>query len=124
MTLSQDLMNDISKNVQSTLKSKKKHKKTDYTRYSTARLREEIKLHEDNPLVFLEIYSILQVRSYAPSMCIKAEMQLERERVKMTTPVCYGYKHEAYDSEESMINGFQCSYDDLSESEKVIYNMM
>lgn len=35
-----------------------------------------------------------------------------------------GYRNEAYWSEEFMINGYQVpTYDELSESEKVIYNM-
>lgn len=35
-----------------------------------------------------------------------------------------GYKDEAYWSEEFMLNGYQIpTYNELSESEKVIYNM-
>lgn len=123
MTLSQDLMNDISKNVQNTLKSKKKRVKTDFSRYSTERLKIEIKKYEDNPIIFLKIYSILQVRSYPATICPKAQIQLEREKEKSIVPIHYGYKNESYFTEEEMINGFQCSYEDLSESEKVIWNM-
>lgn len=35
--------------------------------------------------------------------------------------VTMGYKNEAYATEEEMIQGFQCSYQDLSETEKKMY---
>jgi AraC-like DNA-binding protein len=35
--------------------------------------------------------------------------------------VTMGYKNEPYMTEEEMIQGFQCSYNDLSDSEKEIY---
>jgi hypothetical protein len=35
--------------------------------------------------------------------------------------VTMGYKNEAYATEEEMIHGFKCSYQDLSDSEKEMY---
>jgi hypothetical protein len=125
MSISESIMNDISKNVQNTLKSKKKRIKTDFSRYSTERLKIEIKKHEDNPVIFLKIYSILQVRNYPATICPKAQIQLEREKEKSITPIHYGYKSEQYSTEEEMIRGYiPPTYEELSESEKLIYNLM
>lgn len=38
--------------------------------------------------------------------------------------VTMGHKNEPYATEEEMIQGFQCSYNDLSETEKEIYNSL
>ena len=35
--------------------------------------------------------------------------------------ITMGYKNEPYATEEEMIQGFQCSYNDLSNSEKEMY---
>ena len=35
--------------------------------------------------------------------------------------VTMGYKNEAYATEEEMIHGFKCSFNDLSNSEKEMY---
>jgi hypothetical protein len=35
--------------------------------------------------------------------------------------VTMGYKNEPYATEEEMIQGFKCSYNDLSETEKEMY---
>lgn len=54
----------------------------------------------------------------------ESKIQLERERQKELDKkkVYFGHKNESYFTEEEMINGFQCSYEDLSEIEKYMYN--
>ena len=46
---------------------------------------------------------------------------------KLTKPVSrmrIGYKNEAYATEQEMLQDFQCSYEDLSSSEKLIYERL
>ena len=125
MSISESIMINISENKQKSLKLKKKRIKTDFSRYSTERLKYEIKKYEDNPVIFLKIYAILQVRNYPANMCPKAQIQLEREKEKNITPIHYGYKSEQYSTEEEMIRGYiPPTYEELSESEKAIYNLM
>lgn len=54
----------------------------------------------------------------------ESKLQLERERQKELDKkkIYFGHKNEAYFTEQEMINGFQCSYEDLSEIEKYMYN--
>ena len=125
MSISESIMINISENKQKSLKSKKKRIKTDFSRYSTERLKYEIKKYEDNPVIFLKIYAILQVRNYPANMCPKAQIQLDKEKEKSITPIHYGYKSEQYSTEEEMIRGYiPPVYEELSESEKAIYNLM
>jgi len=125
MSISESIMINISENKQKSLKSKKKRIKTDFSRYSTERLKYEIKKYEDNPVIFLKIYAILQVRNYPANMCPKAQIQLYKEKEKSITPIHYGYKSEQYSTEEEMIRGYiPPVYEELSESEKAIYNLM
>jgi len=53
----------------------------------------------------------------------ESKLQLEREKQKELDKkkVYFGHKNESYFTEEEMINGFKCSYEDLSEIEKAIY---
>ena len=49
------------------------------------------------------------------------------EIAKMTKPVSrmrIGYKNDAYFTESEMLEGFQCNYEDLSASEKLIYDRL
>lgn len=55
---------------------------------------------------------------------IEGLKRMELEKLRAQTKVGLGYKNEAYDSEENMINGFSCTYDDLSPSEKILYNKL
>jgi hypothetical protein len=52
---------------------------------------------------------------------IEGLKRMELEKLRMQTKVGLGYKNEAYDSEENMINGFSARYEQLSESEKAIF---
>lgn len=53
----------------------------------------------------------------------ESKLQLERERQKEIDKkkIYFGHKNESYFTEEEMIQGFKCSYEDLSEIEKAIY---
>jgi len=55
---------------------------------------------------------------------IEGLKRMELEKLRMQTKVGLGYKNEAYDSEENMLNGFTCTYEDLSESEKKLYDRL
>lgn len=54
----------------------------------------------------------------------ESQIQLKREKEKELekSKISFGYKNEAYHTEDEMINGFQCKYEDLSESEQAMYN--
>lgn len=122
MESNKELMNDISENVRKYQESKKKRKKIDFSRYSTARLKEEIVKYENDPSIFLTIFYILKSRQSPVVMCNEARMQLERERIMSVVPVHFGKKDESYQTEEEMLSGFKCTFDDLSTQEKQIYN--
>ena len=55
---------------------------------------------------------------------IESLKRMELEKLRMQTKVGLGYKNEAYFSESEMINGFSCTYNDLSPSEKSIYDRL
>lgn len=55
---------------------------------------------------------------------IQAKIRLEKELAKRSNRAVIGYKNEAYDSEENMLNGFSCTYADLSPSEKSIFDKL
>lgn len=55
---------------------------------------------------------------------IQAKMRLEKELAKRSNRAVIGYKNEAYFSEEEMINGFSCTYEQLSQSEKSIFDKL
>jgi hypothetical protein len=54
----------------------------------------------------------------------ESKIQLERERQKELDKkkVYFGHKNESYMTEDEMLEGFKCSYEDLSEIEKYMYN--
>ena len=54
----------------------------------------------------------------------ESKVQLEREKQKEldNKKIYFGYKNESYMTEEEMLEGFKCSYEDLSEIEKYMYN--
>lgn len=55
---------------------------------------------------------------------IQAKIRLEKELAKRSNRAVIGYKNEAYFTEDEMLNGFSCTYDDLSPSEKALYNRL
>jgi len=53
---------------------------------------------------------------------IEGLKRMELEKLRAQTKVGLGHKNEAYDSEENMLNGFSCTYEDLSPIEKKMYD--
>lgn len=54
----------------------------------------------------------------------ESKLQLERERQKELDKkkIYFGHKNESYFTEDEMLEGFKCSYEDISEIEKYMYN--
>jgi hypothetical protein len=55
---------------------------------------------------------------------IQAKIRLEKELAKRSNRAAIGFKNEAYATEDEMLNGFSCTYEQLSESEQVIYDKL
>jgi YesN/AraC family two-component response regulator len=55
---------------------------------------------------------------------IQAKIRLEKELAKRSNRAVIGYKTAPYFTEEEMINGFSCTYEQLSESEKLIHDKL
>jgi hypothetical protein len=73
-----------------------------------------------NPHDLIIIDELKRRANHKPKCYKLAMIRLEKEKFK--TKVGLGYKNEAYFSEEEMLNGFTCTFEDLSQSEKAIYN--
>ncbi len=62
----------------------------------------------------------LKVHVDTVRLSVQKYMHLLREEV---TPICFGYKNEAYLTEEEMLEGYQVpTYKELSIDEKIIYD--
>lgn len=48
--------------------------------------------------------------------------QIIIENCKPTNKLHLGYKLDSYHTEDEMINGFNCTYEQLSDNEKLIYD--
>jgi hypothetical protein len=73
----------------------------------------------------ITIINELSKRANKVSKCeIEGKKRLEKELEKYASKLNLGYKNEAYFTEEEMLNGFSCTYEDLSESEKLIYDKL
>jgi len=69
------------------------------------------------------IINELSKRANRVSKCeIEGRKRIEKELEKFSTKLHLGYKNEAYATEDEMFNGFTCTYEDLSPSERQIYN--
>ena len=69
------------------------------------------------------IINELSKRANRVSKCeIDGRKRLEKELEKFSTKLSLGHKNEAYDSEENMLSEHNYTFDDLSSSEKKIYN--
>jgi hypothetical protein len=53
---------------------------------------------------------------------IQAKIRLEKELAKRSNRAVIGSKNEAYFTEDEMINGFSCTYEQLSPIEKKMYD--
>ena len=82
-------------------------------------LRKEIKWN----VMFYSAYRLK--KKYKVSVGYLANLKLENEReYNISSKAVLGSKTAAYFTEEEMINGFSCTYEDLSPSEKAIYNRL
>jgi hypothetical protein len=69
------------------------------------------------------IINELSKRANRVSKCeIEGRKRIEKELEKFSTKLHLGYKNEAYFTELEMLNGFTCTFEDLSQSERQIYN--
>lgn len=116
------MKSELAKSIQANVRKYKESKKTDFSRYSTERLVQEINLHENNPEIYLVIYYILKARQRPTVMCADAVRQLEREKRLSVTPVHFGHKNESYMTEYEMLSEHNYTFEDLSISELQIYN--
>jgi hypothetical protein len=82
-------------------------------------LRAEIKWN----VLFYSAYRLK--KKYKVSVGYLANLKLENEReYNISSNAVLGSKTAAYFTEQEMINGFSCTYEQLSESEKKIYNLL
>lgn len=82
-------------------------------------LRAEIKWN----VLFYSAYRLK--KKYNVSVGYLANLKLENEReYNISSKAVLGSKTAPYFSEDEMLNGFSCTYDDLSPSEKAIYNRL
>ena len=71
------------------------------------------------------ILNELNKRATRISKCqIEGQKRLDKEKAKFFSKAVLGYKDTEYATEEEMLNGFSCTYEDLSPSEKAIYNRL
>ena len=64
-------------------------------------------------------------KKYKVSVGYIANLKLENEReYNVSSKAVLGSKTAPYATEEEMINGFSCTYEQLSESEKSIYDRL
>jgi hypothetical protein len=100
--------------------------KKKYIRYNIDSLRNILKKFSAGSEESVVInYIILQRQNrLAEYYSRESKLQLERERQKELDKkkIYFGHKNESYMTEEEMINGSQCSYEDLSISEKLMYS--
>jgi hypothetical protein len=92
-------------------------KKNTIRSYSTIALVNQL-IRNPHDLIIIDE---LQRRANHKPKCYKLAMiRLEKEKFK--TKVGLGYKNEAYDSEENMLKEHNYTFEDLSPSERQIYN--
>ncbi|NBQ17521.1 hypothetical protein EBU24_04340 [bacterium] len=71
------------------------------------------------------ILNELNRRAIRISKCqIEGQKRLDKEKAKYFSKAIIGYKDTAYATEEEMLTEFTCTYEDLSPSEKSIYNRL
>jgi cytochrome oxidase Cu insertion factor (SCO1/SenC/PrrC family) len=71
------------------------------------------------------ILNELNKRATRISKCqIEGQKRLDKEKAKYFSKAIIGYKDTSYATEQEMLNGFSCTYEDLSPSEKSIYDRL
>jgi hypothetical protein len=95
---------------------------SDYARkLSTDTLTNRLHKHPFNVTILKE----LNKRATKVFKCeIQAKIRLEKELAKRSNRAVIGCKNEAYFTEDEMLNGFSYTYEQLSESEKLIYDRL
>ncbi len=69
------------------------------------------------------ILNELNKRATRISKCqIEGQKRLDKEKAKYFSKAVLGYKDTEYATEEEMLRGFTCTYEDLSPIEKNIYD--
>lgn len=100
--------------------------KKKYIRYNIDSLRNILKKFNAGSEESVVInYIILQRQNrLAEYYSRESKLQLERERQKEldNKKIYFGHKNESYMTEDEMLEGFKCNYEDLSEIEKYMYN--
>ena len=116
MSIPEELRIDISNNVKNSLKSKKNYRNI---KFKNLPLSKQLRIREMLRVGY-GVYEVMRKEKILISCLIQVQADVERTSSKLMV----GSKTEEYATEEEMIAGFQCSYDDLSEIEKNIYNMI
>ena len=71
------------------------------------------------------ILNELNKRATRISKCqIEGQKRLDKEKAKYFSKAVLGYKDTEYATEDEMLNGFSCTYADLSPSEKSIFDKL
>jgi hypothetical protein len=100
--------------------------KNKYIRYNIDSLRNILKKFNAGSEESVVInYIILQRQNRLKEYYSReSKLQLEREKQKELDKkkIYFGHKNESYMSEIEMLEAFKCSYEDLSEIEKYMYN--
>jgi hypothetical protein len=100
--------------------------KKKYQKYSIDSLRVALKKVSKKSKEAFVINYIIDLRQNKASEYYSREskLQLERERQKELDKkkIYFGHKNESYFTEDEMLEGFQCSYEDLSISEQLMYS--
>jgi hypothetical protein len=85
----------------------------------SAELRAEIKWN----VMFYSAYRLK--KKYKVSIGYLANLKLENEReYNISSKAVLGSKTAPYFTEDEMLNGFSCTYEQLSDSEKSIYDRL
>jgi len=96
---------------------------SNYNNNSMAGISEELRAEIKWNVLFYSMYRLK--KKYKVSVGYLANLKLENEReYNISSKAVLGSKTAPYATEEEMINGFSCTYEDLSPSEKSIYNRL
>ena len=94
-----------------------------YNNNSMAGISKELRAEIKWNVLFYSAYRLK--KKYKVSVGYLANLKLENEReYNISSKAVLGSKTAAYFTEEEMLNGFSCTYEDLSPSEKAIYNRL
>jgi len=96
---------------------------SNYNNNSMAGISEELRKEIKWNVMFYSAYRLK--KKYKVSVGYLANLKLENEReYNVSSKAVLGSKTASYATEQEMLNGFTCTYADLSPSEKSIYNLL